>query len=372
MRVKLSARAPTLAGLLGCLGLLCPRPGVAATAVDYSQPSNWLCRPGRADACSAPLSSSVVSAADGTLTRKTYAPDPAAPIDCFYVYPTVSEEPSANADLADGPEEQRAAAEQFARFAGVCRTYAPLYRQTTVAAMRGEAKDPDPELAYADVLAAWRSYLEHDNHSRGVVLVGHSQGARLLTRLIAEEIDGKPAQRLLVSAIVPGTSVQTPVGRDVGGSFQKVRLCRSADQTGCVIAYSSYLATDPPGHAAFFSHADGPGLTYACVNPGELTGHGGLDAELPTRGEVKKLLGTALVENPGLISAACATTGDRTYLAVSIGSKGVGALALSRALADLDARSPGFGLHAVDINIALGDLVAIVGRQARAWTAERR
>jgi len=365
-------RAWTLFVLLWSLAALSPTVGRSQTGVDYSAPSSWLCLPGRSDACSAPLTSTVVSPANGALSKRVYGPDPTAPIDCFYVYPTVSQEPAANADMTPGPEEQHVAAEQLARFGARCRTFAPLYRQTTIAAMRGAVQGADHELAYGDVLAAWRYYLAHDNHGRGVVLIGHSQGAHLLVRLIAEEIDGKPAQGRLVSAIIPGADVEVPVGQDVGGRFRHVPLCRRADQTGCVIAYSTYLATDPPGPDAYFGKAEGPGRADACVNPGALVDDGALDAELPTIGEVARLLGTTFVENPGLISAACTTVGDRTYLAVTIKATGVGAAGLVRALTALDARAPGWGLHAIDVNLALGDLVEIVGRQGRAWTAKGR
>ncbi len=361
-----------LPALLLSLPALWPAPGRAATPVDYSNPSSWLCRPGRADACSAPLTSTVVSPTGGGLSKRTYAPDPDAAIDCFYVYPTVSHEPTANADIAAGPEEQRVATAQFARFAAKCRTFAPLYRQTTVAAMRGQAQGADPDLAYGDVRAAWRQYLASDNRGRGVVLIGHSQGAHLLVRLIAEEIDGHAAQRRLVSAILPGADIQVPVGQDLGGSFRRIPLCRKADQTGCVIAYSSYLAADPPGPDAPFGRSRGPGSADACVNPGALVADGGLDPELPTTGEVAKMLATTLVENPGLISAACTTAGDRNFLAISIKPDGVGSSALSRALNALDSRAPGWGLHAIDINLTLGDLVEIVGRQGRAWAAAAR
>ena len=47
-------------------------------------------------------------------------------------------------------------------------------------------------LAYDDVRDAWNEYLAHDNHGRGVVLIGHSQGTRVLIQLVKEEIDGKP------------------------------------------------------------------------------------------------------------------------------------------------------------------------------------
>jgi len=366
-----------LTHVLSLLGLICgaaaaiPAPAVAAPAVDYANPSSWLCLPGRDDVCAKPLTSTVLSPADGSRTQKTHVPDPAAPIDCFYVYPTVSDEPTANADLTEGPQVDRVATAQFARFGSVCRTYAPLYRQTTMAALRGEAKGADSELAYGDVLAAWRYYLAHDNHGRGVVLIGHSQGAFHLIRLIAEEIDGKPDQRLLVSAILLGGNVQTAAGGDAGGSFRRVPLCRSADQTGCVIAYSSFLASQPPGPDSPFGKSAGPGLAAACVDPAELLGHETLDSELMATPRVKAVLGTTLVENPGLISGACTTSGDRRFLAVTVKPDGVAGATLARAFSDLNARA-GWGLHAIDVSLTLGDLVGIVGRQSQAWLQAHR
>ena len=368
-------RSPMPPGVLAALSLALSfspaAPAHAASPVDYAQPSNWLCRPGRQDVCSEPLASTVVSPADGSLVRKTYAPAPAPPIDCFYVYPTVSQEPTANADLTPGPGEARAATEQFARFGAVCRTFAPVYRQTTVAAMHGEAKGADDGLAYGDVLAAWRSYLARDNHGRGVVLVGHSQGASHLIRLIAEEIDGKPAERQLVSAILLGGNVEVAAGADAGGSFRHVPLCRSAGQAGCVIAYSSFLASHPPGADAWFGRGR-PGMAVACVDPAALLGRQELDAELLATPRVRDALGTPLVENPGLISAACTTAGGHTFLAVSVKPTGAGAATLGRALEELDKAGGGWGLHPLDVSLTLGDLIEVVGRQAKTWTAAQR
>jgi hypothetical protein len=366
------SRVGTLLVLAGLAAGFSPAAGRAAAADRYADPSSWLCRPGRSDACSAPLTSTVVAPASGELTKRTYSPDPDAPIDCFYVYPTVSQEPTPNADMRAGTEEQRVARQQFARFGAKCRTFAPIYRQTTVAALRGAVPGADPKLAYDDVLAAWRRYLAQDNQGRGVVLVGHSQGSFLLARLIAQEIDGKPVQMRLVSAIIPGADIQVPIGRNVGGAFQHIPLCKSAAQAGCIIAYSSYLASDPPGAGAFFGKAGGPGSVDACVNPAALLGADSLDAELPTTGQVAERLGTAFVQDPGLIAADCVTSGDRTFLAISIKQTGVGSQTLTRALGALDARAPGWGLHAIDVNLALGDLVEIVGRQGQAWMAQKR
>src|SRR5579863_2446905 len=180
---------------------------------DYSKGENWLCRPGRQDACAVNLTTTVISA-DGKLKRETWAANPNAPIDCFYVYPTVSTEPTGNSDMVPGPGEKGVVRAQFARFASKCQLYAPMYRQVTLSALRGQLTGnpipADRALAFTDVLDAWNYYLEHDNKGRGVVLIGHSQGSFILTRLIHEEIDGKPVQARMVSAILPGATIDVP------------------------------------------------------------------------------------------------------------------------------------------------------------------
>ena len=146
------------------------------TPVDYSKPESWLCRPEANDACEQDASATSISA-DGKRTRMSFAPAADAPIDCFYVYPTISRDPSGNSDTTAGPEEMEVARQQIARFGSVCKIYAPIYRQATLPALRQMLQGKDPgtnrEMAYADVKAAWERYLSIDNQGRGVVLVGH-------------------------------------------------------------------------------------------------------------------------------------------------------------------------------------------------------
>ena len=149
---------------------------------DYADGANWLCLPGRAgDACDVDLSATEVDA-DGSTRILPFkkAADPA--IDCFYVYPTVSRDPGPLATMKIEHEEKVVIEQQFARFAAVCRPFAPVYRQSTVtgliARIIGHPLDQskiNPETPYQDVLDAWNYYLAHDNHGRGVVLIGHSQ-----------------------------------------------------------------------------------------------------------------------------------------------------------------------------------------------------
>ncbi len=212
------------------------------------------------------------------------APAPSPKIDCFYVYPTVSTQPTTNANLTVDPQETAVAVAQAARFSQVCNVYAPMYRQITVAAIDGRAPlTPAARItAYGDVLAAWQSYLADYNHGRGVAFIGHSQGAAMLIALLKSQVDPVPAMRArLVSAILLGGGVTVPVGKTVGGTFAHIPACTSVVQAGCVIAYSSY-AQAPPANSIFGRVASPINvlsgqtpvgqLQVLCVNPVSGTG----------------------------------------------------------------------------------------------------
>jgi pimeloyl-ACP methyl ester carboxylesterase len=352
----------------------------SAQAVDYSVDSNWLCRPGGQDACAIDLTTTVVRA-DGTTSREAFTANPSAPIDCFYVYPTVSTDTTPNSDTSPDAAELRVVAQQFARFQSVCRPYAPSYRQVTLAGLRtAMAAGPfslDQGMAYDDVLAAWRYYLEHDNNGRGVVLVGHSQGSFILTRLIKEEIDGKPVQGRMVSAILMGAAPLVAKGSDVGGSFQSIRLCRSAAQTGCLIAFSTFRSTAPAPENSLFGIPPAPDVSVVCTNPAALAGGAGeLHAYMATDGSTivgpgrgvewvagGAAVGTPWVSLPGLLTAECKTNEHATYLEMTVHGNPA-----DPRIDDINGDlTPQWGLHLVDANVAMGNLVDIVRQQAQAW-----
>ena len=362
----------------------------AATAqpVDYRKAENWLCRPGREDVCSAGLLTRPMTL-DGTyVATPRPLPVPAPAADCFYVYPTVSLDPGANSDMAPGVEERGIAAAQFSGFRDVCRTFAPLYRQVTMTALRtllgGGGLPIDRELPYADVRAAWRDYLARDNNGRPFVLIGHSQGSMLLKRLVAQEIDGKPAARRMLSAILPGTMVEVPAGQVVGGDFKSLPLCRADDQTGCILSWASYRDAAPPPANALFGKATTPGMIAACTNPAAL---GGGSAPLGAilgfpwwQGGVAQYRrpearpdAPPLMRLPDLLSGECRVSGAFSYLSVHVDPKATGlAVALTSREAIGDTAYPEWGWHVVDIGIVQADLVRLVGRQAEAWRRTRR
>ena len=363
----------------------------AASSTDYSNGEVWLCRPGRTDACSAPQEATSV-AADGTLTREAFHAAKNPPIDCFYVYPTVSTETTANSDLSVTVAEKNVVNAQFARFASKCRLFAPMYRQVTLTALRalmaGKPMDADRDLGFGDVVAAWNYYLQHDNKGCGVVLVGHSQGSGVLTRLIKEEIDGKPVQGRMLSAILMGTSLPVPKGADVGGAFTHVPVCRSNTQLGCVIAFASFRAASPPPANSRFGKAP-DGQQAVCANPAALAGGSGpLEAYMSVNRiataiegpepypwtDPPKHIDTKFVKVPGLLSAECVTDEHGSYLAVTLHPTPGGARAND---ISGDVRVNGqvledWGLHLIDANLNMGNLVAIVGDETKAYLAKKR
>jgi hypothetical protein len=355
---------------------------------DYADGKTWLCRPGRQDACAIDHTTTVV-AADGKLSKETWTADPNAPIDCFYVYPTISTDPTPNSDMNADPAELNVIKQQFARFASKCKPYAPLYRQVTLVGLRrmlapGAAVTLDQGLQYDDVKDAWNYYLKNDNKGRGVVLVAHSQGSFILNRLIHDEIDGKPIQSKLVSAILLGTTLAVPKGKDVGGSFQHVPLCHSATQTGCVITFASFRSTVPPPANTLFGRVPNAAMAAACTNPAALAGGSGeLRAYLDKSGRTitsntpgkpwvmpEQPIETPWVSVPGLLTAKCASNENASgYLEVTVhgdpadprvddivGDIGVAPNVLAN-----------WGLHLIDVNLVMGNLLDIVSEQTKAY-----
>ena len=364
-----------------------------APAPDYSKDSAWLCLPGRADVCSMPLATTALNPNGyGSTGQSGVAKDP--PIDCFYVYPTISKDQAMNSDL-DVSEEKGATAVQFARFASVCRTFAPIYRQMTLAAVAaysaGANIDTAANLAYSDVVAAWRNYLATKNGGRPFVLIGHSQGSVMLQQLIAKEIEPNPALAARMKlAIIPGFNVLVPQGKLVGGTFKRTPLCSREGETNCVMSWTSFREKNVPPDGAMFGIADRPGMTVACVNPARpgatdwapLDSYWYANSSYPVPGGPISWSSEGPPPSPylrteGLVSAKCINQGQRGYLSIRTnhkhGEKWTDRIGGEVGL--LGMFLPVWGMHLADMNEAQGDLIREVGEigtSLRSRTAVRR
>lgn len=347
--------------------------------------TKWLCKPGaKPNPCKGSLETTRY-ATDGDYTIEEPSNARKPKFDCFYVYPTVSEQQTDNANKDIDPEQTAIAEYQAARYSQTCRVYAPVYRQATLKAIGGP--DPDPtlfELAYDDVLEAWRTYLRRYNDGRGVVLVGHSQGTGMLSTLLRNEIEKHRSQRRqLISAVLLGGNVVVPKGEDVGGTFRKTPLCGTGSQTGCVIAFSTF--NQPPPADAVFGRttgalvslpdgADPDGYRVACTNPADLDRRPGSHLETIARSEpFPGTLGVGI----GLMYGFDLPTADTPWLVpedhydgACVRENGASVLNISP-IAGARELTPSptaqWGLHLLDGNVALGNLVDIVHRQAKRY-----
>jgi hypothetical protein len=349
----------------------------SASETDYTNAANWLCRPGHNEACSASLDTTIVKA-DGSTEREAFTPDAQPKVDCFYVYPTVSLDTTPNSDLVPGMEEKNVVMAQAARFASQCRVFAPMYRQVTLTALRaslaGMPNMADQTLGYKDVLAAFRSYLKNDNGGRGFVLLSHSQGSRVLTQLIKDELDKEPRDARFIGALILGSNVLVPKDKLVGGTFQHVPLCSSSAELGCVVTYASFRSSAPPPDNSLFAVSTDPNLVAGCTNPAALGGgSGALRSYLGAMGAgasglpmpawaTGKTIDTPWVSVPGMLSAECKFAKTGSYLAITV----TGDPADPRAddiVGDVVTNGmvqANWGLHLIDAHVAMGNLLDIV------------
>ena len=372
-----------------------PNPFAGFVSTLYDGGDNWLCHPALTDennVCASNLDATLVFA-DGSTEVEPHNREADPKVDCFYVYPTVSGDPGINSDLEQGPEEIFTTLNQAARYSRFCRMFAPVYRQATLAAIASGAFGEGGSIAYADVLDSFKHYMANDNNGRGFMLIGHSQGAGHLKKLIADTVENDEyLLQHLVSAHLIGSAVRTPEGADVGGDFQQVSVCRTSDQTGCVVNYSIYRQSDPElaaGLAVFGTPSNG--LTAVCTNPAALAGG---DASLNSYFPVAPV--------PGVIDALIVKRADGPYADSTsapplttpfyampdfisghcvLDENGISYLEATAHADPLDLRAddfngefvifPGWGLHLVDMTLPMGDLVDLGSAQAEAWLQDQ-
>ena len=344
---------------------------LAAVPSTAAAKTKWLCKPGLRDNPCAMRMDVARYSPDGRLLGGDDPPRARPRIDCFYVYPTVSGQPTPTANRRIDPEIRSIVRYQAARYGRTCRIYAPVYRQVTLSGL-GTAEPEASERGYRDVRAAWRTYLERHNRGRGVVLIGHSQGTFHLRELIADEIDDRPrVRRRIVSALLLGGNITVARGRDAGGDFDHIRACRAPSQLRCVVAFSTYGAPIPAD--AVFGRTTIPGREVLCTNPAALGGgEAPIDPVLPREPFAPGTAIAAALEATGvptIESSATWISYPDSFRARCVDDGGVNVLQVTGAPGAPALRPvpPSWGLHLADANIALGDLEALVRRQARAY-----
>lgn len=296
------------------------------------------------------------------------AVNPAARVDVFFVHPTTFD----GGHDWNGPIDDRQALRELrwvmlpnyaGPFEAIGRVYAPLYRQAslyTSLTLFDDAIDAR-EFAYRDVLASFRRFRALTGDRRPFILAGVEQGGILAARLLREEIAPDPAlSRRLVAAYLIETAVPA--------TGAVVPACKSATQTGCLLAWISMdrldfvraerirqraRVWDDDGHLVSLA-----GRSILCVNP---------------------VLGwqTAQVAEPRLNLGAANATGLEWGVRPGFMARQVAAACVDGILQVSRPRSQSLRpsgswadrLKAPPYNLFWGDIEADAGRRLAAWNA---
>jgi hypothetical protein len=239
-------------------------PSLRADSGVYEGPENWMCRPGLPNnPCTAKLSVTDVLP-DGSKQRSELpATDDNKAADCFFAYATVDPglfTPPRNLDFRD--IDRAAVAElvygQARPFRELCNIYSPIYRQASLNTYEADEPTRQTHLdyAYRDIREAFDYMLEHSEPDRPIILLSHSQGSHHTMRLLEDRFATDPAlKKRLVVAILAGPlgGYWVPRGETQGGRLMDIPLCTSAQETGCVVTFNTFLEANPPnegyGHA---------------------------------------------------------------------------------------------------------------------------
>jgi hypothetical protein len=253
-----------------------------------------------------------------------------------------------------------------------------MYRQVTLTQLLKSGTETPQQLAtgLTDVRRAFADYLAHDNHGRGFVLIGHSQGSFVLRSVIAKDVDPKPAVRKrMLSAILLGGNVLVKKGKNVGGDFQHVPGCQKATELGCVIAWSTFSTPVVP-KKSLFGISTNPKDQVLCTNPQALSGRPLelISPEQPFYSKSELALGitvlgltypkasTTWIQENGAYSGSCSSASGAHVLQIK---------ARNGAVTPKPSPDATWGLHLLDANIALGNLLSIVSSETKAFAKHK-
>jgi pimeloyl-ACP methyl ester carboxylesterase len=213
-RTDLALTIALLASLIlsACGGGAPGDPDPAFIPTDYSIPAHWLSLP-------------------ATIDKE---------VDVFYLYPTAwsSNNPNPQVCAIDEPSMLVQAPSAFARQATVFETvgniFAPFYRQDNGSNI--DRLNTIAGIPTIDATAAFHYFVNHYNNGRPFILLGHSQGATVLTNLLAGYMRDHPdVYRRMVAAYLIGTPI-TPAYLSAN---PHLRFAEGPDDTGVIISYNT-------------------------------------------------------------------------------------------------------------------------------------
>ena len=256
----------------------------------YADAAMWFVRPGLAENPASWLPAELRPAAKpagSPLAAQAAEPEAAAqplpplrPAAIFFVHPTsYMDRARWNAPLDDRDANHRT--DIYLRglasaFNAAGQIWAPRYRQATLGAFLADDRvtaGKAIDAAYLDVERAFDQMLKEIPKDQPILLVGHSQGALHLTRLLKDRVAGQPLAKRIAAAYVVGWPVSVATDLPALG----MPACNAPDQAGCILSWVSFAEPADPEFvmtaydaSVGFDGRPRRGTRMLCTNP--LTG----------------------------------------------------------------------------------------------------
>ncbi|MBP5781095.1 MAG: DUF3089 domain-containing protein [Clostridia bacterium] len=164
-------------------------------------------------------------------------------VDVFLICPTVDTRSEANAfDLNDKLKGKFINALDMERgiFDETGRMFSPYYRQMSINAytLTEAERENARKIAYEDVSAAFRWYLENENNGRGIILAGYSQGGEMCLELLKEYYGGDSDEaQALREQLVAVYSIGWMVTEEMTSDYPQIIPAAGETDIGSVICF---------------------------------------------------------------------------------------------------------------------------------------
>jgi len=162
------------------------------------------------------------------------------PVDVFYLYPTAwsNSDPSPVVCAIDDSSMLKMAPTAFARqataFETIANIYAPFYRQDNSSPIdRLQVIAGVPTM---DATAAFDYYIKHFNNGRPFILAGHSQGANVVSNLLAGYLKDNPQ---VYSRMIAAYVIGDPITKEYLKENPHLKFATGPDDTGVIISYNT-------------------------------------------------------------------------------------------------------------------------------------